>query len=59
VGFPSPVQQYAAWGYVGLRVTHSFYQSLVNDPVIRRFYLFALSSLVLAGLTARAALLVF
>jgi hypothetical protein len=45
-----------AWAYVGLRVAHSLFQALVN-VIELRFALFTLSSLVLMGLTARAALL--
>jgi hypothetical protein len=43
-----------AWAYVGLRVTHSVFQSTVNKIEVR-FVLFALSSLVLIALTVRAA----
>ncbi|EGP87148.1 unnamed protein product [Zymoseptoria tritici ST99CH_1A5] len=49
---------YGAWGYVGLRVVHSLFQSLVNK-VMTRFQIFSLSSVVLASLTARAARLLF
>ncbi|KAF1930964.1 uncharacterized protein M421DRAFT_57329 [Didymella exigua CBS 183.55] len=48
----------AAWGYTGLRIVHSLFQSLVNK-VFTRFYIFASSSIVLAGLTGRAATLLF
>ena len=44
-----------AWTYVALRVAHSIWQSLFN-VVVPRFVLFALSSLVLFSLVARAAL---
>ncbi|HVT34634.1 MAG TPA: MAPEG family protein [Nevskiaceae bacterium] len=47
-----------AWGYVLLRVVHSLWQSLRN-VIIVRFALFALSSLLLWALAARAALQVF
>lgn len=47
-----------AWGYVGLRVAHSLVHSLYN-PIMKRFGLFALSSSVLAVLTARGALAFF
>ena len=40
-----------AWLYVGLRVVHSFVQSLGN-VIIVRFAVFSLSSLVLIGLIA-------
>lgn len=49
---------FAAWGYTGLRIAHSLYQSMVNN-VFTRFYIFASSSVVLAGLTGRAATLLF
>ena len=39
-----------AWGYVGLRVVHSLVQNTVNK-VMLRFSVFALSTLVLMGLT--------
>lgn len=50
--------QYAAWGYVGLRIVHSLFQALVNKLMVR-FQLFVGSSLVLAGLTARLVKLIF
>lgn len=50
--------QYAAWGYVGFRIVHSLFQSLVNKIMVR-FQLFLGSSAVLAGLTARLLQLVF
>ncbi|KAF7195181.1 hypothetical protein HII31_03387 [Pseudocercospora fuligena] len=58
LGDNHPYTEYAAWGYVGVRVVHSLFQSLVNK-VMTRFQLFATSSLVLAGLTGRAAQLAF
>ncbi|GIZ43829.1 hypothetical protein CKM354_000704200 [Cercospora kikuchii] len=48
----------AAWTYVGIRIFHSLYQVLVNK-VLTRFQIFASSSLVIAGMTARLATLVF
>lgn len=48
----------AAWAYVALRVAHSVWQSAVNE-IKTRFALFVLSSLVLVGLTVRAALSLF
>lgn len=48
----------AAWGYVGLRIAHSIVQATVNNIMVR-FSLFSASSVVLAGLTAKAASLVF
>ncbi|QDA57126.1 MAPEG family protein [Thermomonas aquatica] len=47
-----------AWSYVALRVVHSLWQALVNRIPVR-FALFALSSLVLFALLARAAVQVF
>jgi hypothetical protein len=47
-----------AWGYVGIRVAHSLVQAITNRIPVR-FSLFALSSVALAGLTGRAAQLVF
>ena len=47
-----------AWAYVVLRVAHSLWQALVN-VIVPRFALFFVSSLVLLGLTLRAAMLVF
>ncbi len=47
-----------AWIYVGLRVVHSLIQVTVNIVMIR-FFVFALSSIVLIWLTINAALLVF
>jgi hypothetical protein len=44
-----------AWSYVGLRVVHSLWQALVNVIPVR-FALFAVSSLVLFALLARAAM---
>ncbi|CAK1363640.1 unnamed protein product [Cercospora beticola] len=48
----------AAWTYVGIRIFHSLYQVLVNK-VLTRFQIFASSSIVIAGMTARLATLVF
>ncbi|MFN4114683.1 MAG: MAPEG family protein [Sphingomonadaceae bacterium] len=47
-----------AWIYVGLRVAHSLVQATANRVLVR-FVLFALSSLVLMALIAKAALAVF
>jgi len=44
--------------YVGVRVVHSLVHALFN-PIMIRFSLFALSSIVFAGLTARAAQVLF
>ena len=45
-----------AWGYVGLRVIHSFVQATRN-VIIVRFYVFAAASLVLLLLLVRTVLL--
>ncbi|KAK5167474.1 uncharacterized protein LTR77_007173 [Saxophila tyrrhenica] len=42
-----------AWAYVCLRVVHSLVHAIAN-PIMARFQVFALSSLTLAALTARA-----
>ena len=44
-----------AWGYVGLRVIHSLIHVSYNNLLLR-FPTFAASSLVLLGITAKAAL---
>ena len=44
-----------AWGYVALRVVHSFWQALVNRQPVR-VMLFLSSSLLLIGLALRAAM---
>jgi hypothetical protein len=47
-----------AWGFVVLRIVHSLVQTLWNH-IPTRFALFFVSSLVLFGLTFKAAILVF
>ena len=42
-----------AWGYVGLRVVHSFHQGLRN-VIEERFMIFSIASLLLVVLAARA-----
>ena len=58
LGDGSTVSLALAWSYVALRVVHSLWQALVNRIPVR-FALFALSSLVLFALLARAAVQVF
>lgn len=58
IGDTSQASLALAWAYVALRVVHSLWQSIVNQ-ILARFALFALSSLVLFALTARAAMRVF
>jgi hypothetical protein len=47
-----------AWAYVVLRIAHSLVQVLINEVMIR-FALFAISSLVLLGMTLRAVWIIF
>jgi hypothetical protein len=47
-----------AWGYVGVRVVHSLVHVLGN-PIMTRFKLFVLSSVVLLTMTGRAAAWLF
>ncbi|GIZ43762.1 hypothetical protein CKM354_000697700 [Cercospora kikuchii] len=58
VGDDHPNTVKAAWTYVGARIVHSVFQSLVNKVMIR-FQLFLGSSIVLAGLTGRLAQIVY
>lgn len=46
---------YLAWGYVAVRVMHSFWQALVNTIPVR-LTLFSISSILLAALAVRALL---
>ncbi|USW54759.1 Putative membrane-associated, eicosanoid/glutathione metabolism (MAPEG) protein [Septoria linicola] len=57
-GDDHPYTVKAAWTYVGMRVVHSLYQTMVNK-VLTRFQIFLGSSVVVGGLTARLATLVF
>lgn len=45
----SPTFYYLAWAYVGMRVLHSFIQANAG-PVILRFGVFTISTLVLIGM---------
>ena len=47
-----------AWGYVALRVVHSLVQAIAN-PIMVRFTIFMVSSLVLAVLAVRVAMGLF
>jgi hypothetical protein len=49
----SSILYYLAWGYVGLRVVHSFIQSSAG-PVMARFIVFTLSTLVLMAMVVLA-----
>ncbi len=46
------------WAYVGFRVVHSIVQATINKVTLR-FALFAMSSMVLIALVARAVLVMF
>ena len=46
------------WAYVALRIVHSLVQATVNKVIVR-FFVFALSSLVLIALILHAAMAVF
>ena len=50
----TPIDVALAWGYVGLRIAHSLWQSLVNSVPLR-FALFNLSTACLLLLAIRAA----
>jgi hypothetical protein len=47
-----------AWLYVALRIVHSLEQATIN-VVLLRFFIFMAATIVLLGLTVRAAVLVF
>jgi len=51
-GAVDPISIGLAWAYVGLRIVHSLVQGTVNI-VVARFFIFALSALVLMGLAIR------
>lgn len=51
---PDRLNQGLAWAYVGSRVAHSLVQVLINKIEVR-FSLFAIGSLILIVMTARAA----
>ena len=53
MGMDMPINQYLAWGYVGLRILHSLIQCTVNT-VKYRFAIFSLATLCLLGLTVHA-----
>ena len=58
IGAGDGMNAFLAWIYVGLRVVHSLVQVTANKVMVR-FVLFALSSVVLIVLIAKAALLLF
>jgi hypothetical protein len=53
MGMDQPINQYMAWGYVGLRIVHSLIQCTSN-VVKYRFSIFALATLCLMVLTVNA-----
>ena len=57
-GVGSGLNAWLAWGYVGLRVAHSLVQAIAN-PIMVRFSIFMLASIVLAALAVRAAMGLF
>ncbi|MDB5726399.1 MAG: rane protein [Novosphingobium sp.] len=58
IGAGDGLNAHLAWGYVAIRVVHSLVQATVNK-VSARFVLFALSSVVLMVLVARAVMVMF
>jgi hypothetical protein len=58
LGADNAINTALAWSYVALRIVHSLVQATSNI-ILRRFWIFFASSLVLLALTLRAALLVF
>jgi hypothetical protein len=58
VGAGDGMNAFLAWIYTGLRVAHSLVQVTANRVLVR-FVLFALSSIVLIVLIAKAAMVVF
>ena len=54
MNFGGGINLYLAWAYVAFRILHSLIQATVNI-VMYRFFVFALGSLSLLGLTVHAA----
>ena len=54
---PDRANQILSWAYVGSRVVHSLVQATINKIEVR-FSLFAIGTLILFAMTARAALAV-
>ena len=52
-GSGDQIATYMAWAYVGIRVLHSFIQTL-SSKVMHRFMIFSLGSLVLIAMAGRA-----
>ncbi|KAE8145678.1 membrane-associated, eicosanoid/glutathione metabolism protein [Aspergillus avenaceus] len=57
-GSDGPVDRFLAWSYVAIRIVHSLVHCTTN-VIMRRFSIFVLSSVILAVMTGRAAILVF
>jgi hypothetical protein len=57
LGQGAGLNAWLAWGYVALRVIHSLVQAIVN-PIMVRFSIFMVSSVVLLILAIRAAMAV-
>jgi hypothetical protein len=58
IGAGDGLNAHLAWGYVAIRVIHSVVQATINKVALR-FVLFALSSVVLMILVARAVMVMF
>jgi hypothetical protein len=58
LGHGDGMNAFLAWIYTGLRVAHSLVQVTANRVMVR-FVLFALSSVILIVLIAKAAMIVF
>ena len=58
LGADNALDTWLAWAYVVLRVGHSVVQATTNI-ILRRFWIFFASSLVLLAMALRASLLVF
>jgi hypothetical protein len=58
LGANSKMDLMLAWGYVGMRVVHSFVHSCGNH-IPTRFKLFVVNSVVLAALTVRAGAMIW
>lgn len=58
IGQGDGLNEYLGWAYLGLRVIHSLIQAIWNK-IMLRFWIFALSSLVLMALIVHAAMALF
>ena len=57
MGFDARINVYLAWGYVGLRIIHSIFQSTANVVKVR-FLIFLLATICLVCLTVHAAIFI-